>query len=214
MQERGDIRNLTVGICGDLKFGRTTHSLVEAMGMFPGVKFRLISPPELRMPRYALDLICANGQEYEESEQFAENIPDLDILYMTRIQRERFHSSAEYRRLKGVFVLSKKLMDTARSDMLVLHPLPRYGEILPEVDSDPRAVYFKQARYGMFIRMALLHEFLNLPRLDPPPVKTSEDAPIKCENPTCITQAEVYLPQITPSDVPNRCGYCDKDFPV
>ena len=212
-QKRGEIKNITVGICGDLKFGRTTHSLAQAMGMFPGVKFKLLSPPELRMPEYALELIRANGQQYEESELFAENIPELDILYMTRIQRERFHSSAEYRRLKGVFVLDKKLMKTAKKDMLVMHPLPRYGEILPEVDDDPRAVYFEQARYGMFIRMSLLYDFLHTPRKAPPPVPGGETAPVKCGNPSCITQTESYLPQITPPGEPNRCGYCDKDFP-
>jgi aspartate carbamoyltransferase catalytic subunit len=204
MQKRGDIRNICVGICGDLKYGRTVHSLAEALGMFPGVSFRLISPSELRMPQYALDMISANGQEYVESEQFAENIPELDILYMTRIQRERFHSSAEYRRLKGVFVLSKELMGTAKSDMLVMHPLPRYGEIEPDVDDDPRAVYFEQARYGMFIRMALLHDFLHIPRAAPPPVPNGNAAPIKCENPACITQTETYLPQITPPGIPDR----------
>ena len=213
MQERGEIRNLTVGICGDLKFGRTTHSLVQALGMFPGVKFHLISPKELRMPEYALELIHASGQEYEESELFAENIPELDILYMTRIQRERFHSSKEYRRLKDVFVLTNELMKTAKSDMLVLHPLPRYGEILPEVDNDPRAVYFKQVRYGMFVRMALLYDFLHQPKIAPPHVKSGIDVTIKCENPSCVAQTEVYLPQITPPNEPNRCGYCDKDFP-
>ena len=212
MQKRGDIRDIRVGICGDLKYGRTVHSVVEAMGMFPGVSFRLISPPELRMPQYVLDIIRQNGQQYDESEQFAENIPELDILYMTRIQRERFHSSAEYRRLKGVFVLTKELVDTARPDMLVLHPLPRYGEIAPEVDSDPRAAYFDQARFGMFIRMALLHDFLNLPRLAPPPVPSGDTAPIKCENPACVTQTETYLPQITPPGDADRCGYCDKGF--
>lgn len=213
MQKRGEIKNMTVGICGDLKFGRTTHSLAQAMGMFPGIKFKLLSPTELAMPQYVLDLIKANGQEYEESEFFAENIPDLDILYMTRIQRERFHSSAEYRRLKGVFILNNELMKLAKKDMLVMHPLPRYGEILPEVDTDPRAVYFDQARYGMFIRMALLHDFLNQPRVAPAIVGSFDDAPIRCENPSCITQTEDYLPQITPKGHPDRCGYCDKDFP-
>jgi aspartate carbamoyltransferase catalytic subunit len=131
---------------------------------------------------------------------------------MTRIQRERFHSSKEYRRLKGVFVLSKELMKTARKDMLVLHPLPRYGEILPEVDDDPRAVYFKQARYGMFIRMSLLFDFLHRQRIAPQPVTSSADAPIRCESPSCVTQTETYLPQITPDGKPDVCGYCDKKF--
>ena len=212
MQERGSINNITVGICGDLKFGRTVHSLVEALAMFPDVKFRLISPPELKMPQYVLDLMRSKGQDYEETEHFAENIPQLDILYMTRIQRERFHSSAEYRRLKGIFVLTRRLMDTAKPDMLVLHPLPRYGEIAPEVDADPRAVYFEQARYGMFIRMALLHDFLHQPRLAPPPALSSVEVPIKCQNPACVTQTETYLPQLTHSDNKTRCAYCDKDF--
>ena len=212
LQKRGSIDNITVGLCGDLKYGRTVHSLVEALAMYSNVSFRLISPPELKMPAYILDAMRSNGQQFDESEDFAENIPQLDILYMTRIQRERFHSSAEYRRLKGIFILTRRLLDIAKRDMLVLHPLPRYGEIAPEVDSDPRAVYFEQARYGMFIRMALLHDFLHQPRLTPPPTLSSAEAPVKCQNPACVTQSETYLPQITPPDNKNRCAYCDKDF--
>jgi len=211
-QKRGGIADLSIGICGDLKYGRTVHSLVSAMALFPGIRFNLISPRELRMPDYVLDQMRSRGQDFIESERFAESIPELDILYMTRIQRERFHSSSEYRRLKGVFILTKELVETARPDMLVLHPLPRYGEIMPEVDSDPRAVYFEQARYGMFIRMALLLDLLHMPRLAPPPLPEAAEAAVKCGNPACVTQTETYLPQLVSGSESERCGYCDKDF--
>jgi len=208
-QKRGSIGNLCIGLCGDLKYGRTVHSIVEALAMFPGIVFYLISPPELRMPDYVLKQMNSRGQTFFESDQFIENIPELDILYMTRIQRERFHSSAEYRRLKGVYILTNDLLKAAKEDMLIMHPLPRYGEIAPEVDADPRAVYFEQARYGMFIRMALLLEFLHLPRLAPPPV-VYESSGIKCENPACVTQTEPYLPQPAIADGSGLCIYCDK----
>ena len=210
-QKRGGIGDINIGLCGDLKYGRTVHSIVEAMAVFPGVCFYLISPEELRMPDYVLKNMRLRGQIFIESERFAESIPELDILYMTRIQRERFHSSAEYRRLKGVYILTNKLLENAKPDMLVMHPLPRYGEIDPEVDSDPRAVYFEQARYGMFIRMALLLELLHLPRLAPPPIAGDSEA-LKCQNPACVTQTEPYLTQLATPDGPGKCRYCDKDL--
>ena len=211
-QKRGGIGDLSIGLCGDLKYGRTVHSIVSALSMFPGIRFSLISPKELRMPEYVLEQMRSREQDFIESELFAEIIPELDILYMTRIQRERFHSSSEYRRLKGVFILTKELLQTARADMLVLHPLPRYGEIEVEVDSDPRAVYFEQARYGMLIRMALLLELLHLPRLAPLPLPGAAESAIRCRNPACITQTETYLPQLVSGSESERCGYCDKDF--
>ena len=208
-QKRGGIGNFRIGFCGDLKYGRTVNSLVEALLMFPGVSFYFISPKELRAPEYILDLLRKNGREYVESEELADCIPELDILYMTRIQRERFTDASEYMRLRGVYVLTKKLMECARPDMLVMHPLPRYGEIEQDVDSDPRAAYFDQVRFGMYIRMALLLDFLHLPRLAPPPV-TGGDSSVKCQNPVCVTQVETYLPALVLNDGHARCGYCDK----
>jgi len=208
-QERGSIKDMTVGLCGDLKYGRTVHSLVEAMAMFPGIRFCLISPNELKLPEYILDQMRERGQEFVESESLADCIPELDILYMTRVQRERFHDAAQYRRLKDVYILTKKVLTGAKTDMLIMHPLPRYGEIAQDVDDDPRAVYFEQARYGMFIRMALLLEFMHLPRQAPPQVSGGTLA-AECRNPACVTQSDYYLPQIASGIGPDRCGYCDK----
>jgi aspartate carbamoyltransferase catalytic subunit len=210
-QKRGAIGGFRIGICGDMKYGRTVHSLVEALAMFPGISFCLISPRELRLPEYILEQMRERGQEYSESENLAECIPELDILYMTRVQRERFHNAAEYRRLKDIYILTKDMLAGAKNDMLILHPLPRYGEIAPDVDDDPRAVYFEQARYGMLIRMALLLEFMHLPRQAAQAV-ASIRASSYCGNPACVTKSEVYLPQFVSVGGPDRCGYCDKKF--
>lgn len=208
-QKRGSIGNIRVGLCGDLKNGRTVHSLVDALEMFSGVSFCLISPGELRMPEYILDQMNERGQEYEESESLIDCIAELDVLYMTRVQRERFRDAAEYRRLKDVYVLTGKMLEGAKKDMNILHPLPRYGEIAQDVDDDPRAVYFEQARYGMLIRMALLLEFMHLPRQTPPPV-TQKRMVADCSNPACVTQSDAYLPQLGARRGPEWCGYCDK----
>ena len=212
-QERGHLDNLRIGLCGDLKNGRTVHSLVEAMEMFSGVSFRLISPRELRLPEYILQQMGEHGQDYVESESLADCIPELDILYMTRVQRERFHDAAEFRRLKDVYILTKKMLENAKPDMLIMHPLPRYGEIAQDVDTDPRAIYFEQARYGMLIRMALLLEFMHLPRRIPPTVE-SESTKAECQNPRCVTQSDAYLPKLSSNIGPGRCGYCDKKTTV
>ncbi|MDR0491949.1 MAG: aspartate carbamoyltransferase [Oscillospiraceae bacterium] len=209
-QKRGGIGNLRIGFCGDLKYGRTVHSLVESLSLFTGVSFCFISPPELRMPEYMRALMRSRGQEYVETASLSDAIPGLDILYMTRIQRERFSDAAEYDRLKGVYILTKDTLGCAKADMLVMHPLPRYGEIAPDVDSDPRAVYFDQARYGMFIRMALLLEFSHFPRQLPQVIDGHAGA--KCANPACVTQTEPYLPQIASVADRASCGYCDKKF--
>ena len=210
-QKRGGIGDFSIGICGDLKYGRTVHSLIVALALFPDVRFYLISPRELRIPEYVRQVMQTNELQYSETENLAQCIPDLDILYMTRVQRERFGNAAEYKRLRGVYVLTRKLLERARGDMLIMHPLPRYGEITPEVDSDPRAIYFEQARYGMYIRMALLHELTHLPRRPPPPV-TGVVSALKCRNPACVTQTELYLPPIISARDTERCGYCDKNF--
>ena len=149
--------NITIGLCGDLKFGRTVHSLIEALVRYTGVKFVLISPEELRVPDYIKeDVLKASGHEFEEVERLEEVLPKLDLLYMTRVQKERFFNEEDYVRMKDFYILDKAKMDLAGPDMLVLHPLPRVNEISTEVDSDPRAAYFKQAQYGVYVRMALI----------------------------------------------------------
>lgn len=159
---KGRLDNITVGLCGDLKFGRTVHSLINALLRYDNVKFILISPPELKAPQYIIDNIKAKGAQYEEITRLEEAIGDLDILYMTRVQRERFFNEEDYIRLKDSFILDKKKMKLAKEDMLVLHPLPRVNEISVEVDKDPRAVYFKQAQYGVYVRMALILTLLEV----------------------------------------------------
>ncbi|WP_099190733.1 aspartate carbamoyltransferase [Tepidibacter mesophilus] len=154
-----DLNNLTIGLCGDLKFGRTVHSLVKAMARYTNTKFIFISPSELKIPDYIKEEI--QGSYYETS-SLEEVINKVDILYMTRVQRERFVSEEEYLRLKDSYILTKDKLKSAKEDMLILHPLPRVNEISTEVDDDPRAVYFEQARYGMFVRMALIMKLLGV----------------------------------------------------
>lgn len=159
---KGRLDNITIGLCGDLKFGRTVHSLINALLRYDNVKFILISPPELKVPQYIIENIQAAGAEYEEVTKLEDVIGNLDILYMTRVQRERFFNEEDYIRLKDRFILDKKKMKMAKEDMLVLHPLPRVNEISVEVDKDPRAVYFKQAQYGVYVRMALILTLLEV----------------------------------------------------
>lgn len=160
---KGRLDNITIGLCGDLKFGRTVHSLIEALVRYEGVKFVLISPEELRIPDYIReDVLRASGHEFEEVIRLEDAVPDLDLLYMTRVQRERFFNEDDYVRMKDFYILDKEKMAMAKSDMLVLHPLPRVNEISTEVDADPRAVYFKQVQYGVYVRMALIITLLGL----------------------------------------------------
>jgi len=160
---KGRLDNLTIGLCGDLKFGRTVHSLIHALVRYENVKFILISPEELRVPGYIReDVLKAHGIEYKEVERLEDAIGELDALYMTRVQRERFFNEEDYIRLKDFYVLNKAKMAMAKEDMLVLHPLPRVNEIAVEVDDDPRAVYFKQAQYGVYVRMALILTLLGI----------------------------------------------------
>ena len=160
---KGRLDNLTVGFCGDLKFGRTVHSLINAMVRYPNVKFILISPPELRIPdNIRDDVLTANNVPFEEVGNLDDALGQLDILYMTRVQKERFFNEEDYIRLKDCYILDKKKMKLAKEDMYVLHPLPRVNEISVEVDDDPRAAYFKQAQYGVYVRMALIMRLLEV----------------------------------------------------
>ena len=162
-REKGTLENLTVGLCGDLKFGRTVHSLLNAMSRYKGLKVVLISPEELKLPSYVKkDVLKANNIPYEQTTSLEAALPSLDILYMTRVQRERFFNEEDYIRLKDFYILTKEKMAIAKDDCLILHPLPRVNEISVEVDDDPRAAYFKQARYGVFVRMALILTLLEL----------------------------------------------------
>ena len=160
---KGGLSNITIGLCGDLKFGRTVHSLINALIRYPNVKFVLISPDELRIPDYIReDVLEKNNIPYEELERLEYALPELDILYMTRVQKERFFNEEDYIRMKDFYVLNKEKMELAKPDMLVLHPLPRVNEIAVEVDDDPRAAYFKQAQYGVYVRMALILTLLEV----------------------------------------------------
>ena len=162
-REKGRFDNLTIGLCGDLKFGRTVHSLVSAMSRYAGVKFIFISPEELRVPQYVItDVLEPKGIPYEEVRSMEEAMPKLDILYMTRVQRERFFNEEDYLRLKDTYILTPDKLDTAKSDMCILHPLPRVNEISVAVDDDPRACYFKQVLNGKYMRMALILKLLEV----------------------------------------------------
>ena len=158
---KGRLSNMTVGLCGDLKFGRTVHSLIESLVRYKNVKFILISPPELRVPSYIRDEVL-KGFEFKEVTNLDDVLPELDILYMTRVQKERFFNEEDYIRMKDCYILTKEKMDMAKDDMLVLHPLPRVNEISVEVDNDPRAAYFKQVQFGVYVRMALILTLLGL----------------------------------------------------
>ena len=154
---KGKLDNMTIGLCGDLKFGRTVHSLINALIRYPGIRFVLISPEELKIPDYIReDVLVKNNIPFEEVTRLDDAMPKLDILYMTRVQKERFFNEEDYVRLKNYYILDKKKMKLAKDDMYVLHPLPRVNEISVEVDDDPRAAYFRQAQYGVYVRMALI----------------------------------------------------------
>ena len=160
---RGSLDNFTIGLCGDLKFGRTVHSLIRSLIRYKNVKFILISPKELRVPDYIReDVLIHNNVEFEEVERLEDVIPQLDILYMTRVQKERFFSEDEYLRMKDFYILNKEKMAAAKDNMYVLHPLPRVNEISVEIDDDPRAAYFKQVQFGVYVRMALILTLLEI----------------------------------------------------
>ena len=160
---KGRLDNLTIGLCGDLKFGRTVHSLIHALVRYPNIKFVLISPEELRLPSYIRrDVLDKQNVPYKEVVRMEEALPELDLLYMTRVQKERFFNEDDYVRMKDFYILDAKKMELAPKDMLVLHPLPRVNEISVEVDKDPRAAYFKQVQYGVYVRMALILTLLEI----------------------------------------------------
>lgn len=208
--EKGRLNHLKIGLCGDLKNGRTVHSLIKTMCHFEGNSFVLISTKELRVPDYIKEIMNNSGCPFEEVENLQDNISDLDVLYMTRIQRERFASPEEYESQKSIYVLDAEKMKKAKEDLIVLHPLPRVDEIAVEVDDDPRACYFKQAVYGMYGRMALImllledkdYFFHNQNE------KTVTDK--LCNNPRCIIRQEHYLPKYYYNKYGHQvCTYCD-----
>ena len=208
---RGEIRDLNIGLCGDLKYGRTVHSMIKAMAKFPNIRFTLIAPRDLAIPGYMIDFMKAHQMKFIEVTNLEATMPQLDVLYMTRIQRERFTDPLEYDRLKGVYILTRDKLRNAKKDLLVMHPLPRVDEIAQDVDEDPRAVYFDQARYGMYARMALLMKLVEQGRKRPAPQEIGS-RPI-CRNKNCITQTELYLPNLT-RDVGGKCccAFCDKEI--
>ncbi|MDR3345294.1 MAG: aspartate carbamoyltransferase [Oscillospiraceae bacterium] len=206
----GRLENLTVGLCGDNKNGRTVHSLVRTLSRYKNNRFVLISTPQLTLPQYLQDEITANGCTVEFSHSLEKSIPALEVLYMTRIQKERFGGDEEYERQKGVFVLDAAKLALAKPSMRVLHPLPRVDEISVEVDDDPRAAYFAQTEYGLYARMALIQRITeNEDRQVPPTLADTHQA--RCGNPRCITQKEEYLPHLFRETAAGLvCKYCDR----
>ena len=216
-REMGRLNNLTIGLCGDLKYGRTVHSLIEAMARYEGVKFVLISPEELKIPGFIrFNVLERYGIAYEEVSSLDEAMPELDVLYMTRIQRERFDSQEEYDRLKNSYILDPGKMALAKKNMCVLHPLPRVNEISVAVDSDPRAAYFRQALNGKYVRMALILKLLQEAEQNPVRQTVDTSGYLKdrvCTNPKCICQTEQELPHLAKLTDPKaniyRCIYCE-----
>lgn len=217
-REMGRLENLTVGVCGDLKYGRTVHSLIEAMSRYPGTRFVLISPKELKIPGFIrYNVLEHNHIPYTEVSSLEEAMPQLDVLYMTRIQRERFDDPWEYERLKDSYILNPEKMQLAKESMCVLHPLPRVNEISVKVDDDPRAAYFRQALNGKYMRMALILKLLEEASRDPDREAIDTEGleyDRICRNPKCISQVEQELPQIfrctdKAADI-HRCIYCEQ----
>lgn len=206
--EKGHLDNLCIGLCGDLKNGRTVHSLMKTMSHFPNNRFILISTDELGVPNYIKDALHAAGCKYEEINNLRDAMPMLDVLYMTRIQRERFASEEEYKKQQGIFVLDTKKLSLGKKDLKILHPLPRVDEITNEVDDDSRAIYFKQAVYGMYARMALIMLMLEKPLTNDEPLTHTHVQ--RCQNPKCITSTENYLPHAFGDQGDMLiCKYCD-----
>jgi len=214
-RELGHIDDITIGFCGDLRFGRTVHSLIKALSRYNGIKVVLIAPHELRLPDYIKEDVCDKmGVTYRETESLDEAIPELDVLYMTRVQKERFLDEEEFERVKDSFVLDARRMALAKEKMVVLHPLPRVNEILTEVDEDPRAAYFRQVENGKFVRMALIVSLMDW-RKDPAHAMPEPDEPIidptlHCTNSKCICNTESHQPQFRLAENGiMRCWYCE-----
>ncbi len=208
--EKGRLSDLVIGMCGDLLNGRTVHSLCKALSCYPNNKFIFISTPELMVPQYVKDILDSHGCEYKEVSSLEETIPELDVLYMTRIQSERFNSVEEYEAQKNIYVLDRKKLNLGKSDLIVLHPLPRVDEITMDVDEDSRALYFKQTKYGVYVRMALVLTMIeNKDTVQL--LKGSILKDTKCTNPRCITHSEKYLPKsfIKSGDIA-ECEFCDE----
>lgn len=215
-RELGRLENLTVGFCGDLKYGRTVHSLLAALGRYKNIRVVLISPEELKLPKYVkYEVLDKYNMEYEEVISLDEAIPELDVLYMTRIQRERFDSFDEYERLKDSYILTEEKLSAAKPTMRVLHPLPRVNEISVKVDADPRAAYFRQALNGKYMRMALILKLLKeaqdgVCEEEPTDVVVGK---LLCDNPRCITSTEQELDHVfkcvSPENGIYRCVYCE-----
>lgn len=214
-REKGRFNNLTVGFCGDLKYGRPVHSLINALSRYTGIKLVLISPDELKLPEYTKkEVIEKNNIPYIETNDLETAIPELDILYMTRVQEERFEDRSEYERLKGCYVLNAEKLKKAKTDMAILHPLPRVDEISVDVDSDPRACYFKQVFNGKNVRKALILKLITEAQkgIDKPFKALDLPEGTKCSNPRCITNSEGQLPRLAVSQNGNenlRCAYCE-----
>ena len=215
-RELGRLDNLTVGCCGDLKYGRTVHSLISALGRYKNIKVILIAPEELQLPKYVkYEVLDKYGMEYMETSNLEEVMPQLDVLYMTRIQRERFDSFDEYERLKDSFVLTAEKLRNAKETMRILHPLPRVNEISVAVDDDPRAAYFRQALNGKYIRMALILKLLKEAK-EGKQMAELEDLTVgelHCDNPRCITSTEQEIVHafkcVSPENGIYRCIYCE-----
>ncbi len=208
-KKKGRFDNLVIGICGDLKYGRTVHSLIAAMSRYKNVSFVLISPEELRIPDYVKDdHLFTGGCEYVETENLESAIPSLDILYMTRIQAERFESREEYERLKDSYELTAAKLAMAKDDLSIMHPLPRVTEINVDVDDDPRADYFDQAMYGRYIRMALILMLLGTKGVDDRRMGGKRVAGKVCQNPHCISRTERGIKRLF--DEYGKCVYCDQ----
>ena len=215
---KGRLDHLTVGLCGDLKYGRTVHSLIKAMCRYEGVRFLLVSPPELRLPDHDRQALIDGGFDFVETVSLEDTIGEMDVLYMTRIQQERFASREEYERLKNSYILDTEKMGMAKEDMIVLHPLPRVNEITVEVDDDPRAKYFDQVLFGKYVRMALILKLLGLDGTDfharqvPLPTAGAQAIPgLRCANDRCISVAEPPLkPLFHTAGEHHSCAYCDQ----
>ena len=214
-REMGRLDNMVIGLCGDLKYGRTVHSLIEAMSRYEGIRFVMISPRELKLPSFVrVDVLDKHGIPYTEVTSLEDAIPELDVLYMTRIQRERFDDPEEYERLKDSYVLTVEKMAHAKENMAVLHPLPRVNEISVKVDADPRAAYFRQTLKGKYMRMALILKLLEEAKRDPIREAIDTEGLVYdkvCHNPKCICQTEQELPQLAKlAEGAYRCFYCEK----